>query len=369
MKIGIMTFHAAPNHGAALQAYALQAYLRRMGHEPFFINYYHGVPRPEGFRSWVGSTPRNTVHKWGAKLKKRPFEKFQEAFLTVGEKYYSDHIQLKNDPPAADVYICGSDQVWNPDQIKIKKDEHSYWLDFGRDETRRIAYAASFGTSSKIDVEIMRRYLGYAKRFYSISVREKSGVDLLESYGFKDVFWVPDPTLLLDEIEYRNIETSSCDSFGRHLFSYQIESQPDRLAVSEKISQFLCKQLRVQLYEALSSSFFYNITHRRYIGPNSWVEMLRKSKLVLTNSFHATVFSLIFHKPFIVLLRTGVNSGLNDRILSLLDRVGIHDRTIEGYDSERLEGLCKDDIDWEYVDRNLCDFRLVGQEFLQKFLI
>ncbi len=367
MKIGIMTFHAAPNHGAVLQAFALQTQLQKMGHEPYFINYQRGIPLQRGLLGWIGSTPSNMLHKINTKMKRKPFSLFQRENLIIGDKEYLDHIQLHNDPPLADAYICGSDQIWNPIQINLEKDEHAFWLDFGNAKILHIAYAASFGTP-KLSDQIIKKYTLYAKKFNAISVREKSAVDIVEKLEGPSATWVPDPTLLLSQNEYRRVETQLGGRPKPFLFSYQIESKKKPLALAAQINNFLCNEFNLSLYESLSLSFQYNILHNRYIGPGEWLAKLRQSSFVFTNSFHATVFSLLFQRPFIVLFRTGATAGLNNRIGSLLDLVGLQHRAVTEFDSGNIKKLYQEEIDWSSTDSKIYEFRKIGLQFLDDAL-
>lgn len=365
MKLSVLTFHAAPNHGAAFQAYALQTHLRKSGHETYFINYPFGVPPRRGLRRWIGRNPLSTVSKVNEQLRIRPFIRFQKEFLIIGQKEYLDHIQLQNDPPIAAAYICGSDQIWNPRFITLEKDEHAFWLDFGVANTRRVAYAASFGVSA-LDDKTRSRYALYARRFHAIGVRERDAVGLMQTLGRTDAVWVPDPTLLLSQAEYGSIEYSKNETKVPYLFSYILGTDNTSLAL--QVNATLCEMLKTDCYNAYRKSLLNNILHNGYIGPCDWLSRLGQSHFVLTNSFHATVFSLLYHRPFIVILRTGEDAGGNSRLTSLLDIVGLGKRAIVCYDHAHIEGLCRDKVDWDRVDSRIQQFREIGFRFLRDAL-
>jgi hypothetical protein len=367
MKIGIMTFHAASNHGAALQAYALQIHLKKMGHEPFFINYNFGHPPPKGLLKWIGRTPSNTFHKIGKQIRRRKFLRFQKEYMNLETKKYLDQVQLQDEPPNADVYICGSDQVWNPNFINLEKDEHAFWLDFGHEGVRRVAYAASFGVN-KLEDSICDRYANYARRFDSISVREKDALEIVKRLGRNDAVWVPDPTLLLDQAEYEHVEEPVRYNDEPYLFSYQLESHYSPSAVAKHTNETICSALRLVPYHSHSTSFVYNIFRNRYISPRQWLSRLRQSSFVITNSFHGTVFSLLFHLPFIVTLYSKALSEKNNRIISLLDVAGLQHRAVSDYDRKRILALCREEVDWRLTDTRILDFREIGCKFLANVL-
>jgi len=367
MKIGIMTFHAASNHGAALQAYALQTQLQKMGHEPFFINYQYGEKPKKGLLRWIGRTPANTLEKIDKQFRYMPFIPFQEKYLNIGNDCYFDHDQLDTAPPKADIYLCGSDQVWNPNFLSKEKDERAFWLDFGNNKMRRVAYAPSFGATELSD-DVYARYAVYAKRFDAISVREKNGIELLEKLGRKDAVCVPDPTLLLDPNEYQQIESKYQETRKRYLFSYQLQTRHSRPTHAIPINNTVCLALGLNLYQSYSISFLYNIFHGRYLNPARWLYKLHKSDFIVTNSYHATVFAILFHRPFITILRQGVSSGMNSRIESLLELVGLQRRAVTEFDLRRVEELCHEEIDWHGTDANIQEYRRIGLQFLENAL-
>lgn len=364
-----MTFHAASNHGAALQAYALQTYLRKMGHDPFFINYQYGNQLTKGVRGLIGRTPGNTLEKLDKRARLRPFFLFQGKWLNVGRDYYNDIDELCGNPPEADVYLCGSDQVWNPQFLTNTSDEHAFWLDFGGRSVRRIAYAPSFGVTELSEI-VGSRYACLVKSFDAVSIREKSGLEILEKIGRNDAVVVPDPTLLLQPDEYTKIELNKGFSLSKpYIFSYQLKTRRSSVSIASEINNVARNVLGFDLYHSYTVSFFYNVLFRRYLNPGEWLHKLRNSSFVVTNSFHGTVFSLLFHRPFVTILRQGASSGMNGRIESLLDCVGLQHRTVADFDVKRVQSLCREEINWQAIDEKVASFRLVGHQFLERSLV
>lgn len=363
MKIGIMTFHGAPNHGAALQAYALQSHLQKMGHEVFFIDYQFGWRPNSGLTGWIGRNPANTFEKVNNQLRYQPFIQFQGKFLNIGSTRYIDHEQLDAQPPKAEAYICGSDQIWNPNFLKKEKDEKAFWLDFGANDVRRIAYAPSFGVDELND-DTCRRFSEYAKRFTVMSVREKNAIEMLSKLGRKDASWVPDPTLLLNQDDYLRIVQEFNGSSNSYIFSYQLKTRNSAPTPAAEINKATCSLLGLDIYETYSTSALFNLLNSRYLNPCQWLYKLYGSKFIVTNSFHCTVFSLLFHRPFITVLKKGLSAGMNGRIESLLKLVGLEHRAVAEYDRNQVEDLCQSDIDWHNIDDKIDSFRKVGQQFL-----
>jgi hypothetical protein len=341
MKIGIITFHWAINCGAILQAYALQTYLSRMGHEVKIINY---IPINtidcliNSFRTKrVWRIPGNIfecLKKSSVYLNEYQFEKFRKKYLNLSNLYTSNKI-LKSNPPHYDVYICGSDQIWNPSLTM--SGERSYFLDFGGSDIKRIAYAASFGCKSW---KFSRSLLA---NFNAISVRENSGRRIVKEMGINDVCVMPDPTLLLEAKDYYKFVSSVEKGF---VFFYILHQD-------QKVIE------RVKNYIEQSNK----IVESKNVGIEEWLTLIKGSDIVITNSFHGMVFSIIFNKPFIVVLVE--KSGMNDRVFTLLERLGLEDRVIEYYNEEKIEDIMKREIDWERVEKEIDCMRKEALNFFE----
>ena len=365
MKIAVITFHAARNYGAVLQAYALQTYLQKAGNEPFFINYkFYWNPSFYNPRRWLSRTPRGMTIKINDNILRYVFMGFQNKHLIMSARKYSG-FALQDNPPVADAYICGSDQIWNPNGMHAN-DESAVWLNFGDDNVRRIAYAPSFGVPD-LDDAICKRWSRYARRFHSVSVREKDGVELMKKLGRNDAVWVPDPTLLLDASDYAPVESESNEPKHPSLFSYLLGTDNDELA--SHVQKTAQKRLGIGTYVSRPLSLSHNLFRSGFVGPDKWLTRLHQSVFVITNSFHGLVFSLIFHRPFIVLLRAQKEAAMNSRVTSLLDVVGLQNRAILECDGAEIERLCHERIEWGQVDARLKIFRETGRRFLRDTLV
>jgi hypothetical protein len=209
-KIGIITYHFVPNYGAAMQAWALQKHLESLGHEIFIIDYrpshlttggYFHFPRNRwslranlviayqkvmGLKQWLNGDGGKQGH----------FEQFHQKYMLFSDLCYQSNRQLRKNPPQADVYICGSDQIWNAsEQFGI---DPSYFLDFAPEGIQRIAYAASFGRP-KVHPRFKSSTADLIRSMDAISVREQSGVGIIKDLSNRDSEWVPDPTLLVND--------------------------------------------------------------------------------------------------------------------------------------------------------------------------
>lgn len=364
MKIGIITFwETQDNYGQILQNYALQQVLRKMGHQPFLIKY-------SLFRDWCYDYPGRWKNAFDAKrlfafLKRtikgnmnpskhnmtttqidRGFNAFKDTYLSSTEKIY-DLAELKANPPEADMYICGSDMIWYcPDNYHIyKKLLHAYFLGFGAPEKKRIAYAPSFGRTDFPDgyYDIIRDDF---LRLDAISVRESMGIKTCERLGRRDAVHVLDPTCLLKQKDYDLIKKNS-KSTSPYIFIYIVGKLP--VSIQEIIDYAHDHHLRIvfsgsQLNEELGTKD--GIIESVYPSIEQWIGYMAGSDMVVTNSFHGTVFSIIYNKDNIILVNNKKKeSGGNTRLLSFLNSIGLSNRV---YD-HNLQELLKQPIEWGSV--------------------
>jgi len=344
MKIGILTFHWAANYGAVLQAYALQKTLENLGNDVQIIDYY-----PERYKKNIlyafKTRHLNVIPQRFLEVKKeKKIEIFRKKCFNRS-KYYKSDDDLKNANLDYDLVICGSDQIWNESFLRCGegKKTYTYFLDFVKEGTKKASYAASFGTESYD--EKLREDLGkMLKSFDFISVREKTGLDILKSVGIEDGCVVPDPTLLLDEAEYKN-HVNSVDEACKNAFVYMLHGKD--------------KDAKVLIEHASGNGF--EINRCKDVAVDEWLSGIYNSNIVITNSFHGIVFSIIFKRPFAAILING--SGMNDRISTLLQKLDLSDRIFDG----DLSVIDKS-IDWENVCEKLDAFKKEGLDYINSIL-
>lgn len=334
MKIRTITCHHVYNHGAYLQAYALIEYLRSLGHDAKIIDYrpsyltghFNLISTPENYKKRWLSIPYN-IAKLPVRLMALPrkwtFDKFSAKYLTVDTPTYRSVEDLRSNPPQADVYIAGSDQIWNT-EFKNGRDA-AFYLDFGKPELRRLSYAASFATDKVVSeyVDFVSREL---RNFDAISVREESGVAIVEGYGLKAAH-VVDPVFLLDVESWSNL--ASNDGMGdNYILVYDFMGD----VAIRTVVQTLAKAYGAKIYSIGPYKMKY--TDKDYINydPTTFVSLIKHARCVVSNSFHASAFSLIFQKNFFVVNRA---DGLNIRMQNLLSHYGIANRLVNKDATER----------------------------------
>lgn len=311
IKVSIITKTSTYNFGAALQAYALQSYIESHGHECEHINH-AGTGRWDKVNIFDLSLDglMKTLYKPQIDKGRTRFREFYAEYLHIGERY-SDFAALKANPPDADVFITGSDQVWNP-RDEIEK----YFLEFVPQTKKKISYAASIGDSFIPDDK--KDYIRNALRsFESISVREKSASAIISSLTEKTVNINCDPIFLLDKDQWRNVETPIHGLPEKYILCYMIY-KPDWF------NTFVKELKKKTGYKIVfvGTGGFRPVVNDKYIrsaGPQEFLYLIDHASAVLTSSFHGTAFSILFGKPFISL----PNPKRIDRIHDMLTLFGL----------------------------------------------
>lgn len=354
MKIGILTFHWATNYGAILQCFALQTYLESSGYDVDVIDY---KPRQydDTFLSFVRFRKFLNISSYKINKKKEsaliPF-RVQKLNLTPRLYSYKDISGKLNE---CDAIISGSDQVLNPSFLLNGEGRGlvspTYFLGFDF-KGKKIGYALSFGC-----VEYPQNALPiaakYIKDFDSISVREKTGVNIVSTMGRNDAFVVPDPTLLMDSSFYHQLADECTNKNGEFIYSFFIRNILERQLIINKL--FADKNI------------LWNNDDADYTL-QGWLSKIKHSQFVITDSFHCMVMCLKFHKPFAVVTEKEGNVGMNDRFYTLLDKMSLESVIMHKTEVNQLCNLSKDIFDWDLVDKILEEYYFVGEHFLQSAL-
>lgn len=383
-KIGIITSSCAKsgtygcNYGAALQGYALVRQLRDLGYEAYDVNYlsdYEYRPQQYSFvkRTWkrLGMlfNPALVKGKVGQiknreNLKKNfsVFESFvEENNLTYmnGKFYTLDELCSESNQFSA--VITGSDVVWNP-YIHGGINDPGYFLDFAKPGVKRISYAASFGVTN-LPEESLRTLQSYLEKFHAVSVREKSGAELIKKETGMDVRVVLDPTLLLAPQKYDDLVKISTGLPDKYIAVYKFGNIQH---TDDKIRE-LSKKLELPVVY-IPSGKTTEYTVRYDAGPGEFIHIVRNAELVISDSFHCTVFCLLSHTPFLTFFRTVPKQGkdLNSRMTDLLAMVGLSNRIVQPGEEIDYDSLFA--IDFESADRIIEKMREESLAYLKNAL-
>ena len=354
MKIGIITFHRVLNYGAVLQAYALCKTLKSMGHDPFLIDYQPEVLM-RNYRTFPVSKLFFTPAQVSYMLRWKHFNAFFSSYLTCSERTYHAVEELQAEPPEADAYICGSDQVWSPRWLGDRYDP-AFFLRFGEDQTR-IAYAASMGDIGALNSTDEFEQL--ISGIDHISVRESNAVNFVEQHSNRKIHCVIDPVFLMPDYS----ELYAGIHIGR---SYTLIFSLNQFKLLEKTASLAVEVTSAGLRRITRSWKFWkeNGISEFAIAPQRWVACFKQADAVITDSFHGTSFSILFRRPFLSVLPNHTCGG-SHRILDMLQQLGLQERVVYKDDSnEVIKRKMKASIDWDAVGHKLEMLRSDSLQFL-----
>lgn len=343
MNVKVITRHSPSNYGSLLQSIATVKTIEGLGHDCSIIDYQR--PDERGLKGVL--TQVNCKAGFGNPLKKLayiairyPIEKFaQVRFDRMRKKYLkmtsrcSSHVDLKK--ISADAFITGSDQVWGPMMNGVY--DSAYFLQFVGKDSRKLAYAASFG-KTKFDESTVVAYKKMLSEYDKIAVREKSAVSLLEEWGLNNCLGqVLDPTLLLDMSQWTNllIKKNDFDKYKdlKYILVYQIHNDPKLSGYAKRLAKHTGMELlRVNpmLHQALRGGKFICCPDL-----SEFLSLIANASCIVTDSFHGTCFSINFGKQFIEILP---NNATGTRNQSILELTGLSNRILHDTDDYSLLG-------------------------------
>ncbi len=328
MNIKTLTTYNVYNYGASLQAYALMAYLSSLGNEVEIINYQPDYLTRKYDYKWVN--PESSMSRLAATRilyrilkfvqrqttmgRKRAFDQFTRDWLRTTKCCYRSFDELAAAPPNADLYIAGSDQIWNV-FYEAGRDP-AFYLEFVQ-QGKRASYAASFSYLD-IDEANMKRISNSLHKFTAISVRERQGLDLLTQMGLNGT-WVLDPVFLLPVEEWECLANIKIPS-DKYLLVYDFE----RNSALRDFARTYAQRKGLKIY-SINDTYPLPYADRNFnsAGPREFVGLIRHCAAFVSNSFHGTAFSILFHKPMFVFCRH--RHKVNSRMESLLGLFELED--------------------------------------------
>lgn len=345
MKIGIITFHRTANYGAIIQAYALQEFLKGQGHDVYIIDYVPNIIRQRIRDVFLTKDIRTIPVRIQSYQKYMLLNRFVDKEMKLTKRYTSND-ELQEYPPDFELFISGSDQIWN--KFFTFQGEgnptFTYFLDFVPEGRKKISYATSLGFC-QADEKYNSLVKGWLEKYSAVSVRESSARHILRQMGVEAVL-SPDPTLLLDVQDY---DKMAIKPKGRFVVSYILHDNQRKIQEIRK---------RVERIYAAKSLKVKCIPIERWIGYISIAEC------IVTNSYHCMIFSILFHRPFIIVPVEGEGDEMNDRIVTLLSVCDLNDRMVS--DCEQVAVVLDKAVDWDKVDRKLHEYRNKGVKFLKE---
>ena len=380
MRILILTQPLRNNYGGLLQAYALQQILKSMGHD--VVTDRDGIVRNlslwnrtlhfiyHAIRFYILKDYRYYPYRYlflsfnREKTISINMKHFVDTYIDTVDFFTGNVESLSDKVKYYDAIVVGSDQVWRAPMSDIP----TYFLSFTKGiQIKRVAYAASFGTDhlseySKAEIGIA---LECIKLFNAVSVREETGIRLCRDYLKTNAVHVLDPTMLLNKNDYLKLiedEDRSCSQ--DILLTYILDRTPEKSIIIEKISNFLhlspCENGPIKTFSNIVEN---NASECIYPSISKWLAGFRDAQFVVTDSFHGTVFSILFNKPFVAILNPERGSS---RFVSLLSMLHLEDRLITS--TGNIDKICRKEIDYKDVNRILSLKKQDSMHFLTNFL-
>lgn len=312
-KIKTITCHEVYNYGASLQEYALLKFLNNNGYDASVIHY--KPPYLSGHFNLWSVSPRfdkpllkqlyllaKLPGRLKALKKKKNFDAFHQKYIPTDKTLYQSNDELKRNLPEADVFICGSDQIWNS-FFQNGKDP-AFYLNFVPDDKKKISYAASFAID-ELEEEVKPLVKENVERMHAVGVRETSGVRILNELGIDNAVQVLDPVFLLDKEHWQEFVQPINEDY---ILVYDFDSNP----LIKEIALSLKKEKGWKIY-TLNQNIDYADENFWLEGPEKFLSLVSQSQINLTNSFHSVAFSIIFEKEFIVVNRQEkINTRMRD---------------------------------------------------------
>lgn len=383
LTVGIITMHKVLNFGSALQAYALQRAVEQLGYKAEIIDYLYPNPEhclywelPEQVKRPKLSLLKRIYNKISQIKKQVAFEKtvtregkfqsFYQTFFHLTAEQYSTRYWLGKKVPRYDIYLTGSDQVWNPRFVGY---DTSFMLSFVQGAQPKISYASSFS------IDILPKQYGDCykhelSKYMNLSVREKSGAEIIMRLIGKEVEVCCDPTLLLGKEQWLEMANSSDYNIEEpyillFVLDYAYDPYPYIFDIVESIHKKLNYRIIV-LHGKVSE--YMEEHHAKCIdnaGPADFIKLFSSAAFIITTSFHGTAFALKFRIPFVSVVKT-IEEG-DSRMYYLLKRVGAEKRALL-YNGPIAEKMCDLEVWDQSIDYKLEQFRHESYTYLKKAL-
>lgn len=341
------------NYGALLQYYALEKALNKEGIAAYWLRYC--IQEEYSIKNRLKKVLKKCLAFRVQKCVDKTlveFKDFLNKYCNLSTEIYMLENELESNLPQADVYITGSDQVWGGVLMPN-------YLCFVPDRKVKCSYAASFG-KAKIENKHKNTIVPWVKRLDLVSVREYSAIDICRDMGV-EATQVLDPTLLIDAEAYPvdKIENST------EVFCYFLNISSNAQVYWDCVKTW-AKDFGLSLGVACTETTYKYFTEdeQQFLGPKKWLSRYANSKYILTNTFHGTVFAIIFNKPFLVFEQSGKSGKQNERIYSLLNCFNLKDR-IYNPDGDLNIQMDKE-INWSKVNRKIAEERVESFKFIRK---
>ena len=361
------------NYGSILQAYALQEELNSIPGISYEIINQYGK-KIASFDNLIDKiktigikkTIQRIFWKFGMKkLRNRSFniQKFTDEKLRISSNQYSEDTRAQAHKKY-DGFVCGSDQVWNPTLTDINS---MYWLGFSDDIKLRFSYAPSIGVDgvSEEEAKVIRKNL---RRFHGVSCREETGTELINNIiGTNQCRTVLDPTLMVEKSVWDKLCPES--KFKEpYIFVYMLRGTKEQRCMIEKFAKKVNLKIITMPFMEPEYAVWYDFKFGDFkywdAGPDEFISVIKNASYVFTDSFHSSVFSILYHVPFFTFPKVG--KAQMSRIINLQKILNIDSRMV--YNENDINCVFQKKIDWKSVDEILDGKRIISQQYIRKVI-
>lgn len=355
MRIGILTLHCAHNYGAVLQAYGLQEYMKSHGHEVYIIDYRPDYvvknTQKDNPRMWLSRNPKMCIQRLANYIR---YRKIRHARWAGFHKFIENRFNLyryedRENFHEFDAILIGSDQVWSPYHTGGWYKEIMFGVGF---KCKSIAYAASCSMDflTNEQSEYLKHHLD---NMTAISVREQKFKELIQPLTQREIAIAVDPTILAGKIVFNNIAELT-NTKQPYVLIYEIKQHGEVYRIATELAQ----QLGADIVELTNGMLNY---HRKTMDegatPEKFLGYLKNAECVITTSFHGTIFSILFNKPFYTVKQ---NSPADIRMTSLLEQLHLENRLVKMNDHPVFSVP-----NYSQTDKYLDEIRKISEQFIQ----
>lgn len=365
-KIGIITFHNSYNCGSMLESYAMQTIIERLGLNAEIINFsnenqrrlYRVTYKNNSLKNMVKNVLILPAHK-RIKCNNKKYEEFKNRYFHL-TKGYNDMQQLSDEDYS--VVIAGSDQIWN---ITIDDADDAYFLPWVK-KAKKVAYAPSFGAKKIADnTKDVQKYINFLNDFNALSIREKNGQKWIKEMINKNVPVLLDPTLLLEKEDYDKLVADDVKIENKFIFFYSPDFKSN---ICQYVKQ-IANKYHLKVITWSTKQYYakgvkrYGFELPPYENPAMYLYLLKNAELVMTTSYHGTIFSTLYRKKFIT-VKNGGMYGNDDRVITLLEQLNMMDRLIPHEFDENFDYLAN--VDYEKYDKNIGELKEKSIVYLEE---
>ena len=368
MKIGIITFHNSYNCGSMLESYAIQTVVQKLGYEAEIVNFSSEGQKEIYAIRFKNNSIKNIMKniltipaKSKIELNNKKYEEFKQKNFKLSKEYVKGSEISEEEYNAV---IAGSDQIWN---ITIEDYDDAYFLPWVK-EAKKIAYSPSFGAkkiSENTDDE--RKYCNYLKEFDCLSIRENNGQKWIKEMTGIDIPVLLDPTLLLETEDYNKIEDTSLQEEDKYIFFYCPSFNREICKFVKKLAD----KYNLKVITWSTKSYYFKLIKSfgfilpQYESPAVYLNLIKNAEIVLTTSYHGTIFSTLYQKKFIT-IKNGEMYGSDDRVITLLKQLNMENRLIP-YDFDDNFNYLQD-VDYSNYKENIDILKKKSIDYLRESL-